>query len=92
MRSRWTAEARSDLVRLHACLAPMNRQVAARAVQRRQSAPARLLRNNPRLGVRLGRSESREIRRLFVDDYEMRYEIQGDTIFITNLWHTRENR
>jgi hypothetical protein len=34
----------------------------------------------------------REIRRLFVGDYELRDEIQGDTIIVVRLWHTRKNR
>jgi plasmid stabilization system protein ParE len=92
MRIRWTAEARSDLVRLHGFLAPVNRLAAARAVRRLQTAPSRLLRDNPRLGVRLVQFAPREVRRLFVDAYEMRYEISDGTILITNLWHTREDR
>ena len=92
MRIRWTVEARSDLVRLYDFLAPVNRQAAARSVQRLQSAPTRLLRDHPRLGRRLGEFAPREVRRVFVDHYEPRYEIQGETIFITNLWHTREGR
>ena len=89
---RWTAEARSDLVRLHAFLAAVNPQAAARAVQRLRGVPERLLMDHPRLGSRLDQFAPREVRRLFVDDYELRYEIQKDTIFVTNLWHTREDR
>lgn len=92
MRVRWTLEARSDLVRLHAFLAPVNRQAAARVIQSLQMVPARLLLNNPRLGPRLDDFPRREVRRLFVDDYELRYEIQGDTILVVRLWHTREDR
>jgi hypothetical protein len=51
-----------------------------------------LLQYHPRLGVRLPEFSPREVRRLFVDDYELRYEIRGNTIFIINLWHTREDR
>ena len=50
MRVRWTAEARSDLVRLFEFLAPVNRQAAARAVQSLRAASARLLRHHPLLG------------------------------------------
>jgi hypothetical protein len=32
------------------------------------------------------------VRRLFVDDYELRYEILGDLIIVVRLWHTREDR
>ena len=34
----------------------------------------------------------REGGRVFVDDYKPRYEIQDETTFIKNPWHTRENR
>jgi len=34
----------------------------------------------------------REVRRLFVGDCELRYEIQGEVIIVVRLWHTRENR
>lgn len=92
MRVRWTTEARSDLVRLHGFLAAVNRQAATRAVQRLRAAPERLLQDHPRLGSRLDQFSPREVRRLFVDDYELRYEIHGDTIMVANIWHTRENR
>jgi plasmid stabilization system protein ParE len=75
MRVRWTAEARSDLVRLYEFLAPVNRLAAARAVQSLRGAPARLLRHNPRLGARVEDVATREVRRLFVGDYELRHEI-----------------
>ena len=92
MRVRWTAEARSDLVRLYEFLAPVNRRAAARAVQSLRAAPARLLRHNPRLGARVEDFAPREVRRLFVGDYELRYEIQGEVIIVVRLWHTREDR
>ncbi|HME23852.1 MAG TPA: type II toxin-antitoxin system RelE/ParE family toxin [Acetobacteraceae bacterium] len=92
MRIHWTAEARSDLVRLFEFLAPVNRQAAAQAVQSLRAAPARLLRDNPRLGPRLDDFAPREVRRLFVGDYELRYEIRGNTIIVVRLWHMRENR
>ena len=73
-------------------LAPKNRRAAARAVQSLRAAPVRLLRHNPRLGMRLDDFAPREVRRLFADDYELRYEIQGDAIIIVRLWHTKEDR
>ena len=92
MRVRWTAAARSDLVRIYQFLSPVNQLAAARAVQSLQAAPAQLLRQNPRLGGRLGEFAPREIRRLFVGNYELRYEIQHEVIIIVRLWHTREGR
>jgi plasmid stabilization system protein ParE len=92
MRILWTAEARSDLVRLYEFLSPVNLRAAARAVRSLRAAPARLLRHNPRLGPRAEGFEPREVRRLFVGDYELRYEIQDAVIIIVRLWHTREDR
>ncbi|HEL9940484.1 TPA: type II toxin-antitoxin system RelE/ParE family toxin, partial [Klebsiella pneumoniae] len=28
----------------------------------------------------------------FAGEYEIRYEINGQTIYVLRLWHTRENR
>lgn len=92
MRIRWTAEARSDLLRLYEFLAPANRRAAARVVQSLRAAPAWLLRHNVRLGARIEEFGLREVRRLFVGDYELRYEIRDETIIIVRLWHTREDR
>ena len=37
-------------------------------------------------------SEPREVRRILVGHYEMRYEIRGSEIYILRLWHRREDR
>lgn len=89
---RWTVAARSDLVRLYDFLAPVNRQAAARGVRSLQSAPSRLLRHHPRIGARLEAFGPREVRRYFVGDYEMRYEILDGVIIVLRIWHTRESR
>lgn len=91
MELKWTSKALSDLVRLYDFLAPANKPVAARAVQALTKAPTVLL-NNPRIGEQLFEFESREVRRLLVGQYEMRYEIQESTIYMLRLWHTREDR
>ena len=60
---------------------------------RRGRAPrGPMLKRRPRLGERLERYNPREVRRILVGHYEMRYEIQGSTIYVTRLWHTREDR
>jgi plasmid stabilization system protein ParE len=91
MELRWTSKALSDLARLHDFLAQVSPQAAARAVQSLTAAPVRL-RAYPRLGVRLPAFDPREVRRLIVGKYEIRYEIYEDTIYILRLWHTREDR
>lgn len=91
MELKWTSKALSDLTRLHAFLAPVNKTAAARAVQVLTKAPTILL-TNPRIGEQLFEFEPREVRRLLVGHYEMRYEIQGSIVYMLRLWHTREDR
>jgi len=87
----WTSKALSDLVRLYEFLAPANKQAAARSVQALAKAPS-VLQTNPRIGEQLFEFEPREVRRLIVGQYEIRYEIQNSTIYLLRLWHTREDR
>ena len=91
MELKWSSKALSDLVRLHHFLAPVNRSAAARSVQSLTAAPMRLL-EHPRLGEKLEEFEPRQVRRIFVGRYEMRYEIQEETIYVLRIWHTREDR
>lgn len=89
MKLEWTSKAVADLGRLYDFLAPVNRQAAARTVQSLTSAPARLL-EQPRIGERLEEFDPREVRRILVGHYEIRYEIRQSTIYVLRLWHTRE--
>lgn len=91
MQLKWTSKALADLARLHDFLAPVNRSAAARTVQSLTAAPTNLL-TNPRIGEKLDEFEPREVRRILVGHYEMRYEIQESTIYLLRLWHTREER
>jgi hypothetical protein len=61
-------------------------------VQWLTAAPTRTLLKNPRLGEKPFVFEPREVRRLLVGPYELRDEIQGDTLYMLRLWHTREDR
>lgn len=88
---KWTDNALSDLVRLHEFLSPINKQAATSTVQTLTTAPTRLL-TQPRLGERLDEFDPREVRRILVGHYEIRYEIQQATIYVLRLWHTREDR
>jgi plasmid stabilization system protein ParE len=91
MQLKWTSKALADLARLYEFLAPVNRSAAARTVQSLTLAPTMLL-DNSRIGERLEEFEPREVRRLLVGHYEMRYELQESNIYILRIWHTRENR
>lgn len=91
MELKWTGKALSDLVRLHEFLATVNKPAAARTVQQLTTAPTILL-TNPRIGERLEEFEPRDVRRVLIGHYEMRYELQKSTIYLLRLWHTREDR
>lgn len=87
----WTSKALSDLARRYDFLAPVNKPAAARAVQGLTQAPTILL-SNPRIGEQLFQFEPREVRRILVGQYEIRYEILNQMIYSLRLWHTREDR
>ena len=91
MRIQWTGKASSDLVRLHEHLRPVAPDAAARVVQQLARAPDRLL-DHPRIGEKLDTYAPREVRRIIVGNYQLRYELADATIFILRLWHCRENR
>jgi plasmid stabilization system protein ParE len=91
MKIQWTRRAASDLARLHDHLSPVAPDAAARVVQQLARAPDRLL-DYPRIGEKLEAYAPREVRRIIVGDYELRYEIADGIIFILRLWHCRENR
>ncbi|MGO2147712.1 type II toxin-antitoxin system RelE/ParE family toxin [Halomonas sp. AOP7-E1-9] len=87
----WTSKALSDLERLYLFLAAVNQIAAAKTVQQLTAAPITLP-SNPRIGERLDEFEPRDVRRMFVGQYELRYEIADATVYILRMWHTRENR
>lgn len=87
MRLQWTSKALDDLARLYEFLAEVNKPTAARTVQSLTAAPTRLL-EQPYIGEKLEEFEPREVHRILVRRYEMRYEIQDSTIYILRLRHT----
>ncbi len=91
MALRWTSKAHSDLARLYEFLQPVHPPAAIRAV-RSVVAAAKRIPARPRLGVRLHEFGGREVRRIIVGDYEIRYELTGSDVFILRIFHTREDR
>ena len=91
MRVRWASKALDDIVRLYEFLGLVNSLSAAKTVQSLSAAPGRIV-EHPRIGMRLDEFEGREVRRLLIGAYEMRYELKRDEIFILRVWHTREER
>ena len=91
MELKWTSKALADLARLYEFLAPVNQTAAANILQSLTNAPTTLL-TNPRIGEQLFEFEPREVRRIIVGKYEVRYEIQESTLYVLRLWHTLEQR
>lgn len=44
------------------------------------------------MAERLEEFEPRDVRRIQVGQYEMRYELVDSTLYLLRLWHTREDR
>ena len=88
---KWTSKAHADLVRLYEFLEPVNAAAAARTVRLLVAGAARVP-AHPRLGVRMPEFAGREVRRVLVGEYEMRYELTGTDVLILRIFHTREDR
>lgn len=91
MALKWTSSAERDLARIHAFLAPLNSAVAAKVIKQLVAGAERLL-TYPQLGVSLEEFAPRDVRRVIVGNYELRYEVTENLIYILRLWHTREDR
>ena len=91
MALKWTSSAHSNLVRLYEFLNSVNAPAAVRVV-RQLIAGVKRIPVYPRLGARLAEFEPREVRRLLVGDYEVRYEGTATDIFILGIFHMREDR
>ena len=91
MRIIWSDEALDDLKRLVEFLAPVSVKAADRTADLLLGGPEKLL-MTPRLGERVTRLGPEEVRRIILDDYELRYEVQSDATVVLRIWHTRENR
>lgn len=87
----WQPPALLDLARLYDFLAAVNPRAARAVLDHLKTAPL-ALRTQPRLGTTLSEFAPREVRRLIVGEYELRYEVRADTVHILRLWHCREDR
>jgi plasmid stabilization system protein ParE len=55
-------------------------------------ASAQRLAAQPMIGQRLPGFKERDVCRLLIDDYELRYELRGADIYVLRIFHTREDR
>ena len=91
LKLKWSNEAISDSPRLYDFRAKINPTAAARTAQTITVAPRQLL-DRPRSGRQLDQYLPREVRRIIVANYEMRYDLAESTVYILRVWHTREDR
>jgi plasmid stabilization system protein ParE len=91
MEIEWARIALADLERVYEFLAAVNERAAAQRYASLVDAPLQLV-SNPCLGRRVDGVRDREVRRIIIGDYELRYEVQAETIVVLRIWHTRENR
>jgi plasmid stabilization system protein ParE len=84
-------DAQRDLVRLDAFLASFDMSLADRVVEELITA-AEQLEQFPELGPKLHKFEPRNVRRLIIGDYELRYERTPTEALILHVWHEREHR
>jgi plasmid stabilization system protein ParE len=91
MEVKWTSYAHRDLIRLHDFLAPVNKSAAKKAVKQLVDE-AKLLQSHPLLGVELEAYAPRNVRRLVIGDYEVRYEVTETVLYVLRLSHTKEDR
>lgn len=88
---KWTASAHRDLVRLYEFLLPVNPRAAKQAIKQLVEE-AKLLQAHPLLGIALDTYAPRDVRRIIIGNYELRYEVTELTLYILRLWHMREER
>jgi len=88
---RWTSLAEGDMGRLCDFMGAVNPQAAAQVTQNIVSKAGQLL-FHPQLGVQLPEFAPRDVRRLIIGDYELRYEVTEKGIFILRVWHAHEDR
>ena len=91
MALRWTRSAYADLKRIHDFLEPVDPPAAVNAVRMIVARASRMPRQ-PRLGERVPGFGDREVRRVLVRKYEVRYEIAGTDLYVLRIFHTREDR
>ena len=91
MALRWTQSAFADLQRIHEFLEPIDPAAAVRAVQA-VMARVRRIPVQPRLGERVPGFGNREVRRVLVRKYEIRYEVSGGELYVLRVFHMREDR
>ena len=91
MKIQWTQPALKDAARLYEFIASENPAIAAGVIEGIRAGTTRLS-QFPQMGERLEKYNPRQVRRIFIGPYEVRYELTSDAVTILRLWHARERR
>jgi len=91
MKISWSAEAQTDLGRIHTFLARHDLDAADFAFDALIEAPEALL-DFPRLGSRLTLYDPREVREFRVGNYLLRYQLSVTDLIVVRVFHAREDR
>lgn len=93
MQLQWTSKAQSDLKRIYDFIRTYDvKGNKALEVIRSLMKASENLCVYPHVGSSLESFGERDVRRFLVGDYELRYEITENDIFVLRVWHTREDR
>ncbi len=88
---KWTTSAERDIVRVYDFLAITNSNAVIQVIQQLIQGVEKI-QSFPQLGVKLSDFEDRDVRRVIIGKYEIRYELTEKVIYILRLWHFREDR
>lgn len=88
---KWTTSAERDIVKIYDFLVHSNPRAAVQTVKLLIEGIEKID-AFPQLGIRLDDFRPREVRRIIIGDYEIRYELTKNAIFVLRLWHAREYR
>ena len=88
---KWTTNAQRDIAKVYDFLVRSNPNAAVQTVNLLIEGIEKID-AFPQLGIRLDDFKPREVRRIIIGDYEIRYEFTENTIFVLRLWHSREDR
>ena len=87
----WSYESLEDLERIYEFHADFSVPVARKVVAMIRRA-TKLPTVFPQVGRACARYAPRDVRDLFVGDFQLRYEVEGKTIRVVRVWHSKEDR
>ena len=91
MNIKWTNKAVEDINLVFAELSAQDTDKALKVVKSLVEAPQQH-KQQMRMGERSDHFGTKDVRRMLVGEYEMRYELRDKTPFILRVWHTKEAR